>query len=98
MGDSKLNNGIPVEENPLTLNSKIEYLNGLAVKSIRPELLISQEEQDKILNNQAIVDKLKEKLLYYQNRGWETEDMFIELLRGIYFTKHSESPTEENHE
>lgn len=54
---TKLNNGISVEENPLTLNSKIEYLNGLAVKTNEPRFLISEKEQKQILNNQKFIDE-----------------------------------------
>jgi len=41
--------------------------------------------KEQILNNKAIVEKLKEKLLYYQNRDWPTEDMFTDLLKEIFF-------------
>lgn len=39
---------IEMEENPLSLDSKIEYLNGLAVKNNEPRFLISEKEQKKI--------------------------------------------------
>lgn len=56
--------------------------------------------KQQILNNQMIVDKLKERLLYYQNRGWETEGMFRKELESIYFvtknTVHSNCTEEES--
>lgn len=57
MSSTKLNNGIPVEENPLTIQSKIEYLNGLAVKNNEPRYLISENEENQILNNQKFIDE-----------------------------------------
>ena len=57
MNNVELNNGISVEENPLTLNSKIEYLNGLAVKNNEPKFLISEEEQKQIFANQKFIDE-----------------------------------------
>ena len=48
-----------------------------------PDITFAEIEQ--ILNHQRIVEKLKEKLLYYQNRGWETEVSYTELLQSIYF-------------
>ena len=59
MNSTKQTEGIPVEEYPLTVKSKIEYLNGLALKSSKPEYFISEKEEQQILNNQTIVEKLQ---------------------------------------
>lgn len=41
------------------------------------------EIKKQILENQEIVKRLKEKIEYYQKRGWETEEQYYFLLQYI---------------
>lgn len=85
-----MNNGIPLNELEYSYNPDGDYLriDYPVDMNITGETFF-KEVKELILNNQAIVEKLKEKLLYYQNRGWETEVTYTKLLESIYFTVHS---------
>ena len=48
-------------------------------------LTVTEIGKKQILDNQKIVNKLKEKLLYYQNRGWDTEVEYCKILEEVYF-------------
>ena len=52
------------EENPLSIKSKIEYLNGLAVKNNESKFLISEKEEKQILDD------------YEKARKWELAEKF----------------------
>jgi len=47
-----------IEEKPLNIKSKIEYMNGLAIKAQKPEYLINEKEEEQISDNQDIVSNL----------------------------------------
>lgn len=53
---------IETEESPLSIGSKIEHLNGLALKNNQPTFLISDKEESQILDGHNALKYAKYKM------------------------------------